>query len=869
MTEVITLMKIFKRVYYPILAALVVLMLVLGMVDSRVGMSGGNLADSKVNAAFDYAVKIAQSGGEENRPHNSYDAEAHKAVRDYIETELVKAGAILVESGELDDDGNNTAEYSKTAEGKNRASLYVQKTKVRQDSQNGDEIAAEREVENLILAIPGESADAILLHARYDSAYLGGAADASATGALLQTAADMLASNAAPKNTVVFLFGDAGQEGDLGACAFVNQFAGFDNVAKNVRAAGDFRVGGTGGTLMLYGGNDGPLGVMNKYASFNGSALASSALEVLASGGNNAGNKAFGDYGSLVFDNRGGFNDYATSDDVTVNKNLVSQQANAMSKFVECFANSSLGDIKSDVDGVYFSYLDVLTVSYSNTVAYVIAGVIAAMLIAAAIVNMRTKAFSWGKTLAGAAVQLVAILGSMLVMLGLYYLFALLLCGFGVLPFQGLSSIKFAGGGLFVSASIMAITIAVFFYIILKRTFAVRAADVVRGNTVLFAVAAVILSFAAPAISYPFTCAAIFSLAAMIATAAAKNKFKAKFGMDIDRLFLYVWAAVFTLPVAVPVMFAAQTLFPAVSIVVLMAFMIALAGFVAPFADYLKPVLDKAFKKLPERTVRYERMVTEKVEDRAKKGKFTEVTSKKIIKEKTPWNYLNRIGLVTVCVIASVMIMLFSSFSTSFSSSALDAPSYYDSIYNDSLVYVYDGSAVTVEVHDRIAYDYIRYAVGDLKWDAEKNAYVKSYNGSASSLMGGVTPSIGDAADGEISFSTIDLDKSQITVRLKNASAVKKVSFREAGQSADGMEYEFNNEENVTFRLPYGYELASMKIEGSCTVEFEQHVFNDRNLPASDNQTEDWQKLSSYAKSNPEEGITPHSGIVIKLTKSV
>ena len=165
------------------------------------------------------------------------------------------------------------------------------------------------------------------------------------------------------------------------------------------------------------------------------------------------------------------------------------------------------------------------------------------------------------------------------------------------------------------------------------------------------------------------------------------------------------------------------------------------------------------------------------------------------------------------------MIMLFSSFSTSFSSSALDAPSYYDSIYNDSLVYVYDGSAVTVEVHDRIAYDYIRYAVGDLKWDAEKNAYVKSYNGSASSLMGGVTPSIGDAADGEISFSTIDLDKSQITVRLKNASAVKKVSFRESGQSADGMEYEFNNEENVTFRLPYGYELASMKIEGSCTVE--------------------------------------------------
>lgn len=863
-------MKIFKRVYYPVMAALVVLMLVLGMVDSRVATSGGKLKSSQVNSAYDYAAKIASidSDDNENQSHNSYSSTNQQLVCEYILDTLIDAGAKRVYNEETDDDGKNLANYAQN-EGVLMPTVYVQKTKVAQDSQLGgeNEVAVGREIQNIILAVPGTSTDAILLHARYDSSALGGASDAAAVGSLLATAVNTLKFPG--KNTVVFLFGDAGMEGDLGACAFINQFAGFDNVTGKIRAVADFKAGGTDGTLMMYSPNKGSLNLIGKYSRFNGSTFASSALSSLIKKSDYKSSGVFGDYNTLNFTNRGGFNRYATASDTKVNKKLVSQQANAMSKFVNCYKGAAIGKLDSKSSAVYFSYLDVMTVYYPVTVAFVIAGIILGLVIAIAVLNKRNKAFGWGRALAGAVVQLVTLLASSLAALALYYLFALLLSGFGVIPFHSLSAIKTASGGLFISASIMAVAIAIFFYIILKKTFAIKAVDVVRGNTLLFAAVAVILSFAAPALSYPFTCVALFSLVAMLMTVLFKNKFREKFSTDIERLFLYVWALVFSLPLFLPLMYAAQTLFPAVSIVLIMAVMILLAGFIAPFADYLKPVIDKAFKKLPMRTVRYERMVTEKVEDRAKKGKFTEVTSKKIVKEKKPWAYLNRIGLGVTAFVSAIMIVLFCSFGTTFSSAAATNYGYCDTIYDDTLLFVYEKNEssspeVSVQVHDQIAYNYIRYAVNDLKWNADKNAYVKDYNGSVSNIIN-ITPEI-SVSGSVVSFTTLDTDMSQITVTLRNASNIKSVIFND-NDEARKEEYTFSGQDEIVFRLPYGYSNFTMTVDANCDIEFEQHDFHDRNLLGIDG--DDWDKLYDYYTSNKEVGPALRSGIVIKLTKSV
>ena len=61
-------MKIFKRIYYPVMAALVVLMLVLGIVDSHVG-GGSGLKKSQVDSAMRYASQLA--GGANRNEHDS------------------------------------------------------------------------------------------------------------------------------------------------------------------------------------------------------------------------------------------------------------------------------------------------------------------------------------------------------------------------------------------------------------------------------------------------------------------------------------------------------------------------------------------------------------------------------------------------------------------------------------------------------------------------------------------------------------------------------------------------------------------------------------------------------------------------------
>lgn len=851
-------MKIFKRIYYPVMAVLAVLMLTLGIVDARVG-SGG-----KSGAAYDYAVAIAGASDGTSVTHNSYDPTAQDGVRDFIVQTLVGAGATKTESEAKDDDGNDLADYAVNSDGAAVPTVYVQKTVVTHEAQGkGNEVAVAREVENVILSVPGSGADAILLHARYDSAALGGASDSAATGALLATAVDTLQSGKTYKNTVVFLFGDAGQEGDLGACAFLSQFAGFDGVAKKIDAVADIAVGGTGGTLMMYGGGK-DLKLIGKYAGFNGGTLASGAIGLFAERSDYASSGVFGDYNTLHFTNRGGFNRYATANDSKVNKNLVGQQYDAMRKFVSCYANAAVDNLTSKSSAVYFSYLDVMTVYYPAAVAFVIAGIILGLFIAVVILNVRNKAFSWGKALAGAAVQLVTLLATSLVMLALYYLFALLLSGFGVVPYHAISRVRFAGTGLLLSATVMAIAVAIFFYILLKRTFAVKAADVVRGNALLFALAAFVLSFAAPAISYPFTCVALFALVAMLMTVLFKNRFKKRFSCDIERLFLYVWPIVFALPLVMPLVFVAQSMFPAVSIVLVLALMVGLGGFIAPYADYLKPVFDKAFKKLPPRYLRHEYTATELVEDRAKKGKFTEVQVKKVEKEAVAWNYLNRIGLTFVAIVAAVLILLFSSFSTTYSSSAIAAPSYYNDIYDDALVFVYEQSGsetgnATVEVHDLSAYNQIRYAVNDLSWDNAKRAYTKEFTANVNTVVS-VTPAV-SVSDGLVQFSSFDWAASQVTVTLTDAKNITGVVFNRT-DSDDDVTYEFDGEETIVFRLPYGYELKDMTLTAdgtaSCGIEFEQHIYRTNSLLGNSDWTKALEKVGGL-----------RSGIVIKLTTTV
>lgn len=88
---------------------------------------------------------------------------------------------------------------------------------------------------------------------------------------------------------------------------------------------------------------------------------------------------------------------------------------------------------------------------------------------------------------------------------------------------------------------------------------------------------------------------------------------------------------------------------------------------------------------LPMRTIRVERVVTEKIEDAAKKGKFTEVTHAKVFKEKVTRTYSNALGITLVSFLGVVAIVLFTAFGGGFGSGVSSNYSYYDEIYKDAL----------------------------------------------------------------------------------------------------------------------------------------------------------------------------------------
>ena len=112
----------------------------------------------------------------------------------------------------------------------------------------------------------------------------------------------------------------------------------------------------------------------------------------------------------------------------------------------------------------------------------------------------------------GAAVQLLTMLATLVCLYVAYLIVTLLLTGFEVINIHAIATVVTANVGLLVSSIVLAFALSVIFYIVFKKVFAVRATDVVRGNTLLIALLAVIFCFAAPKVSYLFFVVAVLQL---------------------------------------------------------------------------------------------------------------------------------------------------------------------------------------------------------------------------------------------------------------------------------------------------------------------------------------------------------------------
>lgn len=875
-------MKIFKRIYYPILAIVFVVFIVFSFVNVNVASSSTSLGANFKENLFgqDKHIDTLSSYKTDGFDRENGTANAYK----YIESKLLKGDSndsistkrttTVVYNSKGEDIGDTTASFV-TSNSVVKPTTTVQTSVLRDEvvlgSVNGqdDIYDVAQEFTNVITVIPGqdringvENKDSVLIMTNYDSLFTGATNNNSNVAVALEMARELLRNGSQYKNDIIFLFYEGGLQGNLGAYGFKEQFKGFDNIVDTIKVAVSFDSFGASGNLMMYHATENNSKIISQVSSITGGTYSSSLLNQIFNSREDVqvAVDIFDNAEGISFANIGARRYYNTilDNQEHLNQDLVIKKADTMNKFIDKFANSDLTTLSSDTSSVYFSYLGSNIISYSNTMSIVFGVILIALLLGIIVINQFKKSFNFISALMGAVCTVLAMAGAVAGMYLIYLLCGLLLSGFGVISLRALFSFQFMNVGVLIGGFIIAGALLVAMYIILKKIFGLKAVALVRGNTLLMAVVAIVASFAFKEASFIFVFVAFLSLVVMLINMLAKDKFKDKNGFSIEQLFLYAIPVVLATPIIIPAISVLSMTTATIMLPVICLLFMMMAGSILPYATLLQPALDKVAKKVPARRVRYEEVVVEKIEDKAKKGKFTEQTVKKVREERVKWNYKNRVGIALCSVIGAVVLILSAAFSSGAGSNIYSNVNTLDNyIYNNSIVYVYDGinSTKTLEISDMSLFKYVQKSssLSGFSYNADKEAYTKDYYSTVISNIPTVT-----SADNVFTFNVYNEYSNKSVVKVTGASKVKTFKFN--SKSHGGTEYVFENEDAVdemTFNLPIGYGNFTMTADSAVSVVYEESY---NNIVAVSNITE----VSGFLVENSDFDIK--TGLVFKLS---
>lgn len=822
-------MKKLKTIYYPILVALFAIALILGFVSNQIGY--GAQADKN----FVDSVKSYMEGME--FVHNSYYSTNQQKVCDNIERTLRAAN--IFSAGGYKDDGYEDATYNDT-NGVREVSYVIQKvtldaSTLDQINKDDDELNYSfKTVTNIVVVVPGESdSNVVLFTANYDTAAKSQSGiETMEAAAMLKTVLDVAKdyeNGKIPERTMIFLFTDAEHEGAVGAYAFKNQFMGFDGIASKVNVAVNFGANGTG-----------PLAV-------SADKLDVSAVKGMASGLNDAIDGLFEGVSDYDVYDCAKLNVYFSGSDEYLNtardtiKNVSPAQiatiGGAMKSLVDLYGFGE--KINETTVGGTFSYMGA-TIAYPPVVSYVLGG-IAVALLAVAVEELIRKGKKSGGLLRGLLAQFAALIITLALLYVCFFVIILILAGFGVVPINALVTIRYINEGLLLGMLLLAFAAFAGVYLVLRRINKVKATDMARGGAILAMVVGIVMSFAMPAGSLLFAIVAILEGCALIISTELADKFRGKFGADIERLFLYTIPFIVMLPAIVPMMLRAATALSAVYLPLEFAYALIGLSVIAPYFGLLKPALSTAAAKLPKHTIRVEKEVTEKVEG-AKKGRVQEITHKKVYNEKVEWQYRNRYGVAILGIVATLVIVLCAVCPAyNYDTNKVDTFAYNDAVKDNAIVYVWEQTSASttsqkLRIYDQVAYGFLGTAANGYSYNSSVGAYEKAYNGNISTLLDTETPVSVRRTDNKIEITPYGQGAwSVINIRLSYVAQVTEFTV-----NFDGNEYKIENDGKNVLDLEFSYvsaddyetividlafpESASLSVK----MEYAQHALGER-----------------------------------------
>ena len=798
-------MKVFKPIYYSSLALLIVLFLIFTAIDF-----GGVNAKGNINTdeALTHVKKILN----EAPTRDIYlDTNFHEKAVDYIAYTALEKEFELNEINTITVTDNDKISTVGTING---AVFSVIETALDSTDINkwyaeagiSDKFVASAKVNltNIAVYIPAKNeigknvselnSDTIMYITHYDSkSYSPSANNLALVGAMLESVRE-LSKTTDNNNSLLFVFADGGEYNALGAYAFREKFVGFNNVYSRVKAAFAFDSLGSNGALTLLNSNDNASKLASKWAAVNKKAFASSILDASSNSYDRVFDyDIFKDVPALNFANiNSPYTEYMLTDNIdNLNNKLLSQTGALIVKTANSLINYNLDKLSTGTQAVNFSFLGGV-INYSNITSYIIASILLVLAGVAVVFNIKKKSFSMFDTLKGAAIQIITLAVVFLISFGIYYAVGGLLAAMGFVNIHALSTYIRSSIGLIIAFSFISIGLSIAAFSLLKKIFRVRAADTVRGNILLWTLVSIILGYAVPKIAYIFMFVALLELVVVLVMIFTKDKFKNRFKLDIERILLFIIPLILTMPITFGASLVLYTVLGLNMYPIIMMFTVSTHGFITPYFNYLVPALDTLAKKLPMRTVRIQRTVTEKVEHKAKKGKFEERTLKKVFKEKRPRAYKNYFGVSVIVILGVIMLFAFSmagqNYGYNYSGAQND-----DYSAKTSLVYTKTSSGSYWVIDDLDMYRYVWYDLKDYKWDANLRAYKKpvssvSSNNRPSDLTRGdelaKIQNISASTDANSKTFTVSFPNIQSNnrfhydVELTNAQRITKVTVR-------------------------------------------------------------------------------------------
>lgn len=407
-------------------------------------------------------------------------------------------------------------------------------------------------IENICARLKGsgDSKEAILMVAHYDSAREGpGASDDTAGVATLLETIRALRTSTPLKNDIIFLISDGEEIGCLGAAEFVNKNPLLVDSAMVI----NFDARGNSGPVLMFETGSNNKWYMKEFKKAVSHPVAYSFLyEIYKHMPNGTDFTLFKEIGlnGYNFGILWGYEAYHNFDDTAYNLNqrTLQHEGNYALSLVKHFGNLNLTD-REKGSSVYFTISNSVFVEYSSSFSIPLAILAVALLIATFIYGLKKKLLSFKGIIQGFLLTLGVIGVSSGIGVIVYKVFNYFYVGNKEIITFNDSKAIITHGGLWMGVLIALIVAIMYgFYIFIHKKISYE--NMIYGSLVLWSILTVVSSFLFKSASYVFLWPTIFTLVGFMLQCV----FKSERNMGLRYLFLMIFTIVPCILIYIPIM---------------------------------------------------------------------------------------------------------------------------------------------------------------------------------------------------------------------------------------------------------------------------------------------------------------------------